>query len=374
MKQHHSRFGQCIIVAVALMAILALPACSGESPPAMTPSPAGAETSPWPVEAAGVWTLGMNGTVTHLSERAVRAQSVTVVPAAAWDRLGTYLAISPERRAAFVARPRPAESDIFMVDLNDGDSKAICSVTGVIRSIQLSRDAAVLYLWYNAYADARFAECDIDAGTVEAQSDILVRQSPGDWFILHGEVDSSETVTLISYHGANTQGADVLFKQEGGWRHCGWKPLDGLEACILAHGQARFLPGSSTALVLASGSSTLYFFDLIGGTFDELESMIADNHLMRFELADGFATVVGSCGYKPGLARIDLRTTAVEYLSSAICGELAESWNGRVVVAANRRPVPTAGVDGKLQLLDATTGLVTDLVVPSEIVSLAVAR
>jgi hypothetical protein len=173
-----------------------------------------------------------------------------------------------------------------------------------------------------------------------------VRPSAGfDWFVYQGATDPSETHLLISYHGPDTTGVDLIaINGERIVDPC-TKPGEG---CIRSHGGFVSAGGH---LYLATGSSPVIEADPSGTTVREIETGISNEHIMELAIDSTRSQmfIAGSCKYSSGLFAIDLRSLRVRTLAkqfSNVCGE-------RVFVPGQSSLVV---VDPNISVVDVGTG------------------
>jgi hypothetical protein len=173
-----------------------------------------------------------------------------------------------------------------------------------------------------------------------------VRTSAGfNWFVLQGTLDPSESHLLISYHGPDTSGLDMVAIE--GDRLVNPCTQPGI-TCIQSHG------GFATRgdrLFLATGGARIIEADAAGKTLREIDTGIENEHVMEFALdsAGSHLFIAGSCNYSRGLFVVDLSTLKTKVLAeqrSETCGE-------RVLVVGESRLVV---FDPDILVVDASTG------------------
>jgi hypothetical protein len=175
-----------------------------------------------------------------------------------------------------------------------------------------------------------------------------VRPSAGfDWFVYQGATDPSESHLLISYHGPDTTGVDLIAINGDRLVNPCTKPGEG---CIRSHGG---FVSDGGRLYLATGSSPVIEADPTGTMVREIETGISNEHIMELAIDSTRSQmfIAGSCNYSRGLFAIDLRSLRVRTLakqSSNVCGE-------RVFVSGASSLVV---VDPDISIVDAGTGRV----------------
>lgn len=160
-----------------------------------------------------------------------------------------------------------------------------------------------------------------------------VRDSDGfDWFVYEGATDSSETHMLVSYHGPDTTGIDLLSIEANRLAD----PCGGLgTGCIQSHGGFII---TTSRLYLATGASPILETTPTGVIVGQIDTGIQNEHIMELALdASGKSIfIAGSCLYSGGLFRVDLQsqhTLALASQGSNICGErVVDSDNAIAVV------------------------------------------
>ena len=148
-----------------------------------------------------------------------------------------------------------------------------------------------------------------------------VRASAGyDWFVYQGATNASESQLLLSYHGPDTTGVDIIAITGDHLVSPCHKPGIG---CITSHGG--FVP-TRDDLYLATGTSQVIEADPTGTTLREIETGISNEHIMELAIDSSQSQmfIAGSCKYSSGLFAVDLHTLGVKTLAkqfSNVCGE-----------------------------------------------------
>lgn len=194
-----------------------------------------------------------------------------------------------------------------------------------------------------------------------------VREAEGrDWYIHSIAVAPDETRLLVSYHGSNTTGADLI-------------GLDPVRPCVdrtskyaaclgRNHGDVAWVPDG----VLATGGGpTIRILDPEkGAVVRELDSGLVNVHVMDFVVRGGFAYVFGGCQYTGGLTEVSLAegTFRVVVGGKRVCGESATFLGETLVVG--RRPfsdIYMRAQDPSLVFVDVEAGrIVRSVRLPDE--------
>jgi hypothetical protein len=186
------------------------------------------------------------------------------------------------------------------------------------------------------------------AADLSLMSTRTVRSSSGfDWFVYQGATDASESHLLISYHGPDTTGVDLIAINGNRVVNPCNKPGEG---CIRSHGG---FVSTSDHLYLATGSSPVIEVDPTGTTVREIETGISNEHIMELAIdsTQSQMFIAGSCKYSSGLFAIDLGSLRVRTLAkqfSNVCGE-------RVFIPSASSVIV---VDPDISIVDAATGRV----------------
>jgi hypothetical protein len=148
-----------------------------------------------------------------------------------------------------------------------------------------------------------------------------VRKADGfDWYVYEGAVDSSETHVLLSYHGPDTTGVDLISVE-------GNQVVDPCQAlglgCIQSHGGFLVTPAR---LYLATGSAPILETTPSGDPVGETNTGIQNEHIMELTLDSSGERIFisGSCLYSGGLFEVDLKSNQTLTLArqgSQVCGE-----------------------------------------------------
>ena len=173
-----------------------------------------------------------------------------------------------------------------------------------------------------------------------------VRPSAGfNWSVYQAEVDPSEFHVLMSYHGPDTTGVDMLtLDGDRLVQPCAQAGI----GCIESHGGFVL---RRERVFLATGGARIIEADATGQTLRVIETGIENEHLMEFALDSTGSKLffAGSCKYSRGLFVVDLATSKTMALAkqrSQTCGE-------RILVAGESRLVI---FDPDILFVDAVTG------------------
>jgi hypothetical protein len=192
------------------------------------------------------------------------------------------------------------------------------------------------------------------------------------WVVYAGAVSPDERHAVVSYHGEDTSGADVLGWTSGAWAACPPTAADRSDGCVAdIHG--RVVPTAAGFVAATGDPATMLRVDYRGAVVGRWNPELPGNHLMEFDLdpAQTAAYPVGSCGYAGGLSRIDLRRGRVRVLVPpaapgagiggaarvGVCGEAVAASGDLLAVARRERPVPQRK-PGAILLVDPATGRV----------------
>ncbi len=246
------------------------------------------------------------------------------------------------------------------------------------RSLDVGQRSGLLYVFGNQGGAALVWIVD-PTGRAPARQ-LLARPADGrTWFVYQGLVKADESALFISYHGPDTGGIDRFDLKDGSFVRCPQGPYPNA-GCLDGHGSMRFI---GDRLMVTTGDVPLLALDpMTGAVAERYDSGIEANHLMEFGVdpTQQRLYVVGSCGYAPGLATIDLPRRLTQVLAprhyDSPCGErIAVTPNGdRLVVAQTEQPVPTGALSGKLVILSNTGSELRQIRLPAEPIDLLVVR
>jgi hypothetical protein len=385
-------------VAMVLLLGMAAGGCTARHdrhPPARAtqPSAGGMLTSH---EATVVALLADNELLAVAADRAVALARLHLGPAPNLLGVSHAMALATDKTTLYVLVPRGADQPgapdrLVVFDLATRQVRATYPLEAATsyRSLALGPHSHQVYLFGNHHEpggqSALVAVLDPAAGQIRHRW--MVRPANGrTWLIYRGIVTDDERHLVVSYHGPDTTGADVLTvagnrlvpcaSATPPWGGC----LDSVHGDVIAVGDR---------LLATTGDAQRVEERTLGGKLlGRWDSGLAGNHLMELA-ADAAARrlyVIGSCGYAGGLSVIDLDAGLMRRLAApvaggglagappAICGERIETGpTGLLVVARTGRPVPVPESPGALLLIDAHDGrLLHTVPTPSEPVDLLV--
>ncbi|HEX2681687.1 MAG TPA: hypothetical protein VHQ03_10380 [Candidatus Dormibacteraeota bacterium] len=168
-----------------------------------------------------------------------------------------------------------------------------------------------------------------------------------DWYVYRGGLDPTESHLLLSYHGPDTTGVDLITLTDDRLVDPCTQPAVG---CIASHGG--FLV-TRDRIFFTTGSSTVIETDTAGQPLRDIETGIENEHIMEMTLdsTGSHLFIVGSCLYSDGLFAVDVSSMKTQTLAKQltdVCGERV------LVVGASQLVV----FDPKILLIDAETGRV----------------
>jgi hypothetical protein len=304
------------------------------------------------------------------------------------------MALSGDRRALYVLVPRgqdqPTTADRVEV-LDPATLRVRASYrldpATTYQSLALGRRSGRLYLFGNRPDGTGLAAvaATLDPADGRMLRRWTVRQARGrHWWVYRGVATSDERHLLVSYHGQDTTGADVLTLPEGRLVGCRASADPGTACLPSVHGDV--IATGRHLLATTGDPSRVERLTLDGRVTGHWDSRLAGNHLMELALdpSGRWLYAVGACGYAGGLSAIDLSTGQVRVLARptgprqdtaplpAVCGERVEAETGGLLaVAKTGRRVPASTSPRALLDVDARTGLLRRAVAtPSEPVDL----
>ncbi len=246
------------------------------------------------------------------------------------------------------------------------------------RSLDVGQRSGLLYVFGNQGGAALVWIID-PTGRIPTRQ-VLARSSDGrTWFVYQGLVNADESALFISYHGPDTTGIDRFDLRDGSYVRCPPGPYPNA-GCLDGHGSMRFV---GDRLVVTTGEGPLLALDLLTGAVAErYDSGVEANHLMEFGVdpTQQRVYVVGSCGYEPGLATIDIPRRVTQVLAprhyDSPCGErIAVTPSGdQLVVVQTEQPVPTGALSGKLVILSSTGAELRQIRLPAEPIDMLIVR
>jgi hypothetical protein len=290
--------------------------------------------------------------------------------------VGSYLALGPDRGRLFVLSPPGADDAAgqSLAVLDPVTLRRLGSVALphglVFHSLQVGRRTGRIHLAGNAGTSASVC-VGAPVASPAWRCAVVRRAGRLSWDVLDSALAPDERRLLVTYHGTNTTGADLVSTATLG--RCGER---GAAPCLRLHGRALFR--TNDRVLATTGEGPLLELSLAGRRVREWSLGQPGNHLMEFGLSpDGRrAAAVGPCGYAGGLSIVDLAagTVTVHRYPQTICADrVAFLDRDTVALARNRLPVPQ-GARARLDLVDLTTGRITARrPTPSEVVDLLAA-
>jgi hypothetical protein len=151
----------------------------------------------------------------------------------------------------------------------------------------------------------------------------VVRPPSNDWFVQAGAVAENGRDLILSYHGSDTSGADLV-RLDAPDR----KP----KGVYTVHGSAEAVGNS----FIATTGTDLVRVDAASGATRELDPHAEDVHLMSFAVDErGSSAYISACGHPPSVNRLDLETGELHILpSGGECGDLLGVVAGRYAALA----------------------------------------
>jgi hypothetical protein len=231
---------------------------------------------------------------------------------------------------------RGVNSDVTVVDWASGRVLQRRHLAGglVYRGLDVGSVSGRIYVFANREvgpdrgpdkgppSDAVVVVLSPDLATV-SQSQTVRRSAGFNWLVYRGGLDSSERHLLVSYHGPDTTGVDIIDVMDAGLlkNPC----ADPNRTCVQSHGG---FVSDGSFIFFTTGSSLLIETDESGRLIKMMETGIENEHLMEVA-ADGRGLqllIPGSCLYSGGLFEFDLgleKTTVIAKQRSTVCGERA---------------------------------------------------
>jgi hypothetical protein len=282
---------------------------------------------------------------------------------------GGLLAASPDRRTVY-ALVRGDRQHVAAID-RDGavlDRWALPD-RATWRRLAVGPRTARVYLAGNVRGVRRN-----ELGQVELGARLLVLSPDGeplahgpiraaagrDWYVQSLTVAADESSMLVSYHGSDTTGADIV--RPDPVRGCSdTTPRWG--ACLARnHGRAEWI---DDGILAATGEPALAVLAPSGRVVRKLDTGLQHVHLMEFVVARDVAYAFGNCVQGAGIARVPLAPGAAPARISDACGDTAALLDDATLVLGRRRSedVPGAAVGPALEFVDLEAGT-TDRSIP----------
>jgi hypothetical protein len=276
---------------------------------------------------------------------------------------GRHLALGDEGRLfVLVRRDAAGPDEVAVVDASTLAVRNRYSLEGGVtyRGVVLAR-SGVLYAYGNrprelldeaSGARARDAVVTaVDAANGSVLWTTTVRRAAGhDWWVYSGALSTDESALVLSYHGDDTTGADLVAVSADRVEPCTARLrsagcLTDVHGAVVARGNG---------FIAATGYAKLLELDADGAVIGSLSPRFT-GHLMQISLEGRYLYALGSC-YQAGagLSVVDVNTEAVR-LWPSVCGErLALGPERQLAIAANV-PVPL-GAPSRVDVVDAATG------------------
>lgn len=165
-----------------------------------------------------------------------------------------------------------------------------------------------------------------------------------DWIPYAGALIAGSDRLAISYHGETTTGMAIV--DAGTLR-----PVPCPAPCRQVHGRILSYLGG---LAAATGGEELLLLTMDGEVTRRLDSQLAGNHLMEFDVDDARQTIyaIGPCGYTGGLAAIAGTTRLIRppgtTVTDRVCGD-------RISVVDHGAAVAVTGGNG-IRIVDVRSG------------------
>jgi hypothetical protein len=326
--------GALAIVAAAV----GLVGCSedeGEQPEARSLCPA-VERQPAPPARPGIIVLDDAGGLTRFSVPG--AEAVTTrrfppppeVPGLAGARLGLpgrYLANAPSGKEIVMLQRDAAPARDKLAILDAGTLRPRCRFIlpggNRYRAVATTDDRMIAFGNRPAGEKnnaALYTVIDPAGGSPQTR---VVRPPRNDWFVQSGAVAENGRDLILSYHGSDTTGADLVRLDDPDRKPVG---------VFAVHGAAEAVGDS----FIATTGSGLVRVDATSGKAQELDPRAEDVHLMSFALDEqGSAAYVSACGDPPSVNRLDLATGELRVAPSGDeCGDLLGVMSGRYAALA----------------------------------------
>lgn len=226
------------------------------------------------------------------------------------------------------------------------------------RAVVVGSDTGRLYLFGNrrdGRAEMGPGEDALITVLSPSTGDVLqtwtVRRAAGhDWFVYAGAVSAGAHQLVVSYHGPDTTGIDVISLNGAKHTRCRPKtPRSAGTACLATHGDFTVYHGQIFATT--GFPDRLLKLTLTGKVLHTYRTKLPGNHLMEFaaDLDHHLLWPIGPCGYAGGISVIDVVRDKTRVLmppgqtKDNVCGSRVRFLRGDqdLVVAANPAPAPT---------------------------------
>ena len=298
----------------------------------------------------------------RLSEQGEVLTRVRLGPPPAFASYGSLLAASPdERRVYALVRGKPQRVVAFE---RSGAVAGRYALPGdaTWRRLATGPQTGRLYLVGDVEGNRRNELGQIELGVRllvlspdgERLSLTPIREPAGrDWHAGWITVAPDESSLLLSYHGSDTTGSDLI-------------RLDPVRTCVdstpewgacLAHNHGR-AEWHRDRIVAATGESPLALLDPSGRVLRELDTGLREVHLMAFVLDGETAYAFGDCVKGTGVARVPLIDGKPRLVARAACGDVAALLGDSALVLGRRwsRDPYGRGANASLVFVDIEKG------------------
>jgi hypothetical protein len=330
------RYVRCRVAVLALIA-LALAGCQGGS------------------EERTIFVLLTDNRLLRVSEDGEVLSRVRLAAAPEFASYGSLLAASPHGETVY-ALVRGQRQRVFAFD-RGGSITARITLPGEAtwRRLAIGPRTGRLYLAGDAEGTRKN-----DLGSVELGVRLLVLSPDGaqlsltpirepqgrDWYAGWITLAPDESSLLVSYHGSDTTGSDVIGLDPV--RACSDDTRADHAACLAHnHGRAEWV---DDRILAATGEARLALLDRSGRVARELDSGLRNIHLMEFLVTDDGAYAFGDCVKGSGLAYVPLDGDSARILVRKACGDVATLLGDSRIVLGRRwsRDPYGRGVDPSL--------------------------
>lgn len=376
---------------IALTVLGAAGACSADRPSTGAAPSAGPPATPSRLPAGSVLlALLADDRLVAVAPRTGAVVRQTVLPAATAGQTGHLLAVDPTGRQAYALIPRqPAAPDQLAVietrTLSQPSTVPLDPGTHY-RSLAVGERTGRLFLFGNrsdATGESAWVSV-LDADRRHVGSWMLRPANGHRWTVYSGSVAPDERHLAVSYHGADTTGADVVTSAGAGWSPCGTATSKSGAGCSSdVHG--RVVAAAGGVFASTGDGDRMLLLDYGGRIVRSWDPALPRNHLMEFDVAAGTVLVVGPCTYSGGLTELTTGTGKVTALArpgppgmtgeqrlaaGTICGErVTRTSDGTIAVSPSPEPTPREDA-GQLLLLPPGHGQLTRTMLPADVVDL----
>jgi hypothetical protein len=377
---------RCAFYCVALFLLVSASGCTeGGSQPSKAASETSAEPATFPqaAEDPAIFALLADNSLVKVSPVNGRVKSrISLRPSS--PVVGRYLAPSKDGKTLFalVARGRDGTSEVAVIDVTTTRVRDRYALPKWIafRSLVAGPETGHLYLFGNRPGkkitcpdletcreqDVVVVVLDPDSGRVLRNR--TVREADGKaWTVYRSAVSPDESRLFVSYHG-DTQGVDWITITPESLKRCQKQGAYQNQGCIPAHSGVEAY--GDRILVTPGDSPWIEERTREGELVRKWDTKQEGNHMLDLALdaREGRLYALGSCGYRGGLSRIDLKTNEVKVLAPSlpgvdfarerlVCGERVVVGPGSLlVVGKTAQAIPQAGIPGSLLLVEGDTG------------------